>query len=144
MTEPTDLLGTWLLTRTVDDRRAGEHRDVRGSASLELVAPGRVRWHEQGMMTWAGTTVPVERTLYVERGGAGWVVYFSDGRPFHPWVVGRPVDHPCSPDHYRGLVEVEGDPVVRWTVVWHALGPEKDYVLTTTHSDRSGPGTCGS
>jgi hypothetical protein len=133
---PTDLLGTWSLTRTVDDRRTGERRDVRGTATLTLGDDGRVTWHEAGTMTWPGHAVPVSRTLYVVREGEGWVVHFEDGRVFHPWAVGSPVDHPCAPDHYRGLVEVTGDPVDRWTVVWEARGPEKDYRMVTEHRGR--------
>jgi hypothetical protein len=138
MTEPTALLGTWSLTRVVDDRLAGETRDVRGTATLELETPDRVRWSEEGTMTWAGHAVPVSRTLFierhVERAGGTWMVHFADGRPFHPWAVGRQVDHPCAPDHYQGLIEIDGDPVTRWTVEWQATGPEKDYVMTTVHT----------
>jgi hypothetical protein len=132
--EPTDLLGTWTFSRVVDDRLAGERRDVEGSSTLELVSPGRVRWSEEGTMTWAGQAVPVSRTLWVERDDAGWTVRFSDGRPFHPWAVGTWVDHPCHPDHYRGLVEVEDEPVSRWSVRWQASGPQKDYLMTTVLS----------
>lgn len=134
--EPTDLLGTWTLRRVVDDRLAGECRDVTGTATLEQESPDRVRWSEEGTMTWAGRSVPVGRTLHVVREEGAWWVRFSDGRPFHPWAVGTRVEHPCPPDHYRGLVEAEGEPVTRWRVAWWASGPEKDYVMTTVHSDR--------
>lgn len=133
---PTDLLGTWSLTRVVEDRRAGERRDVVGSATLVQEAGDRVRWSEEGVMSWGGRSVPVSRTLYVERSTEGWFVHFADGRPFHPWAVGTRLEHPCAPDHYRGVVTVDGDPVTRWTVEWHAVGPEKDYVLTTVHTGR--------
>ena len=83
-------------------------------------------------MTWAGHAVPVSRTLFVDRTDGVWAVHFEDGRLFHPWTVGERVDHPCAPDHYRGLVETDGDPVTRWTVEWQATGPEKDYVMTTS------------
>ena len=134
--EPTDLLGTWTLTRVIDDHLAGERRDVRGTLTLELESPDRVRWSEEGTMTWAGHSLPVARTLYVDRHGAEWTVCFSDGRPFHPWAVGVRVDHPCHPDHYRGLFETEGDPVSTWAVEWRASGPEKDYVMRTVLSER--------
>ena len=136
MTDPTTplgLLGTWALTRVVDDRLAGEKRDVQGTATLTLETPDRIRWSEKGTMTWAGHAVPVSRTLYVERAGGVWAVHFEDGRLFHPWAVGDWVDHPCAPDHYRGLVQVDGDDVTRWTVEWRAQGPEKDYVMRTQH-----------
>lgn len=130
---PTDLLGTWTLRRIVDDRLAAERRGVVGTATLELESPDRVRWSEEGTMTWAGRSVPVSRTLYVDRVGEHWWVRFSDGRDFHPWAVGTRVEHPCGPDHYAGLIEAvpEG-----WTVEWRATGPEKDYVMTTIHSGR--------
>jgi len=134
MTEPTELLGTWALTRVVDDRLAGERRHVRGTATLVRETPDRVRWSEEGTMTWGGRSVPVSRTLYVERAGGEWAVHFADGRLFHPWEVGRPVQHPCAPDHYRGLVVTDGEPVSSWTVEWQASGPEKDYVMTTQHT----------
>ena len=130
---PTDLVGTWSLTRVVDDRLARERRDVVGTATLELESLDRVRWSEEGTMTWAGRSVPVSRTLFVDREVDGWFVYFSDGRPFHPWSVGARVEHPCGRDSYAGLIEVRDG---TWTVEWRATGPEKDYVMTTVHSDR--------
>lgn len=141
--QPTDLLGTWALDREVEDRLAGETRQVVGTATLDLVAPDHVRWHEEGTMRWSGGVVPVARTLGVRRAAAGaWTVHFSDGRVFHPWLVGAEVDHPCGADHYRGLVSVAEDRE-RWSVTWHSRGPEKDYVLRTTHTGRvlsGGPG----
>lgn len=132
MTDPTALLGTWTLTREVDDRLAGERRDVRGTAVLELETPDRIRWSEAGTMTWPGHEVPVSRTLYVVRAENAWAVHFEDGRLFHPWAVGGWVDHPCAPDHYRGLIRLED--AARWTVEWRATGPEKDYVMRTSHT----------
>jgi hypothetical protein len=131
MTDPTALLGSWTLTRVVDDRLAGERRDVRGTATLEQESPDRIRWREEGTMTWGGRSVPVSRTLYVDRVDGAWTVHFEDGRVFHPWAVGSWVDHPCAPDHYRGLIEVGA---ASWTVEWQARGPEKDYVMRTEHT----------
>ena len=39
---PTDLLGTWTLTRVVDDHLAGEQREVVGTAELRggVARPG--------------------------------------------------------------------------------------------------------
>lgn len=131
MTDPTSLLGTWSLTRVVEDRLAGERRDVRGTARLTQETPDRIRWAEDGTMTWDGREVPVGRTLFIDRRDHLWTVHFADGRVFHPWVIGERVDHPCAPDHYRGLIETEGDPVTAWRVEWQASGPEKDYVMRT-------------
>ena len=134
--DPTALLGTWSLTRVVHDRLAGERRDVSGTATLSLESPGRIRWAEAGTMTWPGHRVPVERTLYAVLEGDAWLVRFADGRPFHPWAVDAWVDHPCAADHYRGLVELTGDPVETWTVTWDATGPQKDYRMVTVHDRR--------
>jgi hypothetical protein len=134
--QPTDLLGTWSLTRVVDDHRAGDRREVVGTVELTEVAPGRVRWTETGTMSWPGHAVAVSRTLYVQLEERGWFVRFEDGRPFHPWATGQQVEHPCAPDHYRGLIEIAGTPVESWTVTWDALGPEKDYRMVTVHTDR--------
>lgn len=131
--DPTDLLGTWRLDREVDDRLAGERREVRGSATLERVADDHVRWTEEGVMRWPGHEVPVGRELAVRLVAGAWVVHFSDGRVFHPWRVGEQVDHPCAPDHYTGRIDVDPDGA-GWTVVWHSRGPAKDYVLTTRHT----------
>jgi hypothetical protein len=136
---PTDLLGTWALSREVDDRLAGETRQVDGTATLTQLADDHVRWSEEGTMRWTGHEVPVERTLDVRREVTGdWVVHFSDGRVFHPWTVGEQVDHPCSPDHYRGRIDVAPDGR-SWTVTWHSTGPAKDYVLRTRHTALTPP-----
>jgi len=140
MTAPTDLLGRWALTRTVEDRLAGELREVVGEATLTQTAADLVRWHEGGTMTWSGRSVEVERDLEVRRTYAGWTVHFADGRVFHPWLVGAEVEHACTPDHYRGLIEVEPGradvpeaPPARWSVRWEARGPHKDYLMRTEH-----------
>lgn len=130
------LLGTWSLTRVVHDRRTGERHDVTGTLTLTAESARRVRWVEAGTMSWPGHEVPVERTLYADLEDDGWVVRFADGRVFHPWTVGARVDHACAPDHYRGLVEVAGDPVEAWTVTWDATGPQKDYRMVTVHDRR--------
>lgn len=130
------LLGTWSLTRVVHDRSTGERRDVIGTLTLTAESPHRIRWVEAGTMSWPGHEVPVERTLYADLEDGGWIVRFADGRVFHPWTVGARVDHACAPDHYRGLVEVTGDPVEAWTVTWDATGPQKDYRMVTVHDRR--------
>lgn len=134
--EPTDLLGTWTLRRTVHDRLGGETRRVDGTATLTLLDDAHVRWMEEGTMRWSGGVVAVSRTLDVVRhdGRDGWTVLFSDGREFHPWSVGAPVDHPCGADHYRGLVETAGRD--SWTVTWVVRGPQKDYTMVTRHTER--------
>jgi len=134
---PTDLLGEWVLSRTVTDRLAGVDGTVTGTTSLTAVGPDEVRWEESGTMTLDGRTVPVSRTLSVRRGDdARWTVCFADGRVFHDWVWGGRVDHACAPDDYTGVLDGDAE---RWTVRWEAHGPAKDYVLESELRRRTHP-----
>lgn len=124
---PTDLLGEWTLRRTVVDRLAGITGDVCGTTALTLTSPDEVRWDEAGTMRFGDRVTPVSRTLVVRRGPLGdWTVHFADGRVFHDWVWGAPVEHACAPDDYTGVLA--GD-ARRWTVRWEARGPAKDHRL---------------
>lgn len=134
VTTPLDLLGRWILERDVDDRYASVRLRVTGTAVLEQVADGRVRWHEEGTLTRpGGAPAAVHRTLLVVPDADGaWQVTFDDGRPFHPWSPGVEVDHPCAADHYRGTVVVHDEE--RWTVTWQVRGPAKDHTITTAYA----------
>ncbi|HWV27238.1 MAG TPA: DUF6314 family protein [Aeromicrobium sp.] len=126
---PLDLLGSWQLARTIEDRLVGATSTVDGETILSAEADGRIRWHETGILHHGGNDVPVFRTLYVERSGDAWVVTFEDGRDFHPWALDRDVVHPCGADTYTGHVDV--DSAERWTVTWTTLGPAKDYTMVS-------------
>ena len=129
LADPTDLLGRWELDREIDDRAAAERHRVDGVLTLELVAPGRVRWSETGRWRHPTGDVDVRRDLWlVHEPADGWWVRFDDERDFHPWSPGEPVVHPCAPDTYRGVVTGTAD---SWTVVWEVTGPRKDYTMTT-------------
>ncbi|GAA1740237.1 DUF6314 family protein [Aeromicrobium alkaliterrae] len=126
--DPRDLVGTWQLTRRVDDR-LGPVRHVTGTSELSLIDDGRVRWSESGTMTWDGGSTPFTRTLFVELREDGWWVTFDDGRDFHPWDTDSPVVHPCGADLYEGRIEPKGPDA--WSVVWNVTGPAKDYTMTS-------------
>jgi hypothetical protein len=124
---PTDLLGRWVLRRTVHDRLADLTGTVTGTTELTALEDGTVRWHETGTMVLGDRATPVWRTLSVRPTTDGrWRVHFADDRPFHDWVWGARVEHACAPDDYTGLLT--GTPE-RWTVRWRARGPAKDLVL---------------
>lgn len=135
---PLDLLGRWSLERDVEDRYASARLSVTGTALLEQVGDGRVRWHEEGVLTRPGSApAAVHRTLLVVPDADGsWQVTFDDGRPFHPWSPGVRVDHLCADDLYRGLVDVPDQ--VRWTVTWQVRGPAKDHTITTAYTRPAG------
>ncbi len=130
MTEPTELVGTWTMDRSIDDRRAAEQMSVSGTSTLALDDDGRVRWSEQGVLLRGDHEIPVSRVLFVESRDDLWFVTFDDGRDFHPWRPGGEVVHPCGADTYVGLVVVESSE--RWTVEWRVSGPAKDYTMHST------------
>ncbi|VXC51112.1 DUF6314 family protein [Nocardioides sp. AX2bis] len=134
LTTPLDLLGRWSLEREIEDRYAAARLRVTGTAVLEQVDGGRVRWHEEGLLERPGSApAAVHRTLLVVPDAAGsWQVTFDDGRPFHPWSPGLAVDHPCADDLYRGVVDIQDRG--RWTVTWQVRGPAKDHTITTAYA----------
>jgi hypothetical protein len=129
LADPEVLAGRWLMSRTIEDRLAGQSHHVDGLLQLTVVEPGRIRWREEGLWRQPSGDVEVERTLWLVRGPDGpWWVRFEDEREFHPWAPGAPVVHDCRPDTYRGVVS--GDDRT-WTVRWDVNGPRKDYTMTT-------------
>jgi len=129
--DPTALLGTWVLDRAIEDRRAGERHRVAGTLELSADAPDRISWTESGTCHHPGGPVEVSRQLWLERtpgSGEDWWVRFEDGRDFHPWRPGQDVVHPCAPDTYRG--RVTGTPA-GWEITWDVTGPAKDHTLRT-------------
>lgn len=132
---PTDLLGDWVLRRTVDDRLVGVTGTVVGSTTLTRTAPDEVRWDETGTLRLGGRETPVSRRLLVRRHRDDrWTVHFADGRVFHDWVWGATVEHACAPDDYTGVL---GGDAERWTVRWAARGPAKDYRLDSVLERRT-------
>lgn len=128
--DPTTLLGTWGLSRSIDDRLTGQRSRVEGRLSLRAITPDRVEWLEEGRWHQIGGDVDVRRSLWLVRDEdtRDWWVRFEDHRDFHPWTPGVAVVHPCGADTYRGVVL--GTPR-RWTVEWDVSGPAKDYRMTT-------------
>ena len=125
---PETLRGEWQLRRRLVDRVAGGHGTVAGI--LTLVADGAgVDWREHGVLRWHGGSVEVTRRYLIRENADGWWVLFEDGRPFHPWRPGSPVEHPCRDDVYRGLISVRGPD--RWSVLWDVVGPAKQQRIVT-------------
>ncbi|HEY1486176.1 MAG TPA: DUF6314 family protein [Micromonosporaceae bacterium] len=118
-TGPERLVGRWRLNRRMTDRRTGRigcfHGELRITHSLE--------WIEEGTMTWGDHRGPATRKLLLRKETDGWWMRFADARPFHPWLIGEPVDHLCGEDHYRGLITVADD---RMRIGWDVTGPRKD------------------
>lgn len=144
--DPLELPGVWTFSRSVEDR-LGEDFTVAGTAEFTMV-DGRIRWFESGDMLRGGTSIPVNRTLFLvptSEGQSRWSVTFEDGRFFHPWpdftettqrdMGGEDgpghVVHLCTPDLYRGHVDFsDGE---GWSLRWDVAGPHKDYTMTTRY-----------
>ncbi len=125
--EPTALIGRWRLQRRIRDRR----HEVSGRVVGELVIRrdgADLRWCERATLHWQTTVVPVWRDLLLSEDDNGWSVYFTDGRPFHPWRPGTVVEHPCRDDLYRGLVVVSPRTL---RTLWDVAGPGKDLRILT-------------
>ncbi len=90
--DPRTLLGGWRLSRTIEDRHAGQTHRVHGRLQLDVVTDDRIHWHEAGLWHQPNGDVEVERTLWlVLEADDKWWVRFEDGREFHPWSPGAPV-----------------------------------------------------
>jgi hypothetical protein len=122
-----ELVGSYALRRSVQDRRAHLAGTVTGSMNV-VVEVDRLAWRECGELSWNGRTVPVSRTSFlVDLDGQPWMT-FADGRPFHPWRPGEDVSHPCGADLYVGRIEVSPAGI---RTVWRVTGPAKEQRLTT-------------
>lgn len=122
-----DLVGRWALRRTVTDRLAQRSGTVTGELLITVVG-ARIAWQESGALTWAGRVAPVSRTSYLAlRDGEAWMT-FADGRPFHPWLPGVVLEHPCGADRYVGCIDVAVDTM---HTTWRVTGPTKDQLLVT-------------
>jgi hypothetical protein len=129
VSDPTSLLGTWHLARVIEDHLLDEVSHLEGELTLTQEGPEVVAWEERATWHRPAGGIAVRRGLRVDRTADGWWVRFEDGRDFHPWRPGERVVHHCAPDTYRGTVSGTTE---RWTVVWEASGPAKDYRMTTT------------
>jgi hypothetical protein len=126
-----DFIGTYDLTRTIDDRRAGAVSRFEGSATLS-VEGARAIYRETGALIMSGQRFEAERAYLWDHVGPMIRVAFDDGRPFHdfdPVRGGLASEHLCGDDIYRGGYDVSDWP--NWTVRWDVSGPRKDYTSVT-------------
>jgi hypothetical protein len=135
------LLGTWQVSRAIDDRRAGISGSFDGTAVLagapgaDLLAPGaRARYTETGTLRYGRHTGPAQRTLDATRLESGAVLLsFTNGQPYIELDLSTGVcerRHPCGEDTYDSAMVVRSADVLeeRWLV----RGPAKDYTAITT------------
>ena len=129
------LAGGWNLSRTIDDRGAGQRGTLEGTAVFAPEGDGLV-YREAGVLDLAGYRRPVVQAYrYSFPAPHRAAVAFRDGGLFHAlnlsggaWAA----EHVCADDLYRGDFRVEG--ADRWRVSWTVTGPRKDQTLTSRYS----------
>lgn len=127
-----DFLGSWLLTRTIDDRLAGHVAGFSGTARLTPTDDGAL-YVETGRLMIPGQA-PLEATrrfLWAEAGPGRIAVAFDGGRAFHDFslAASASASHDCPPDVYHAHYDFAHWP--DWQATWTAKGPRKDYRMVS-------------
>ncbi len=131
------LLGTWEVSRSYTDHRAGTAASFRGRAVLAMdAAAGRERaWYEEtGQLSLGTHQGAAHRSLEYVRRPDGTVMLYRPGR--QPYVDLDLTSgtwaavHPCGADRYEISTIVRSPGVVQ--EYWRVQGPDKDYTAVTT------------
>ncbi len=129
------LQGTWRLSRTMEDRRAGQRGRFDGQAVFAPQGEGLV-YRERGLLRLGTFEDPAERVYrYGFSAPARAEVAFEDGSRFHSLELseaGWRVEHRCRNDLYRGLFRLASPGA--WEAVWLVTGPRKDHRLVTRYT----------
>lgn len=129
----SDFVGSWRLSRRIVEAD-GRSATFAGTARFTPDGEGLI-YREDGLLALPGTAAPIraERRYLWREDGAGIVVLFDDGRPFHRFAPARPeAAHWCEPDDYRVRYDFSGWPV--WRAEWRVTGPRKDYHMIGEYS----------
>ena len=117
-----ELIGRWSVERRLLDRLTGTTGRFEGVATF---APDG-RWSEEGTLAFGAYRGPARRELRIADG----MVWFSDGRAFHPFDLSAPVEHVCGEDRYLGEYRLAADVL---EVVWLVTGPHKDQRIESVY-----------
>ena len=131
------LLGTWEVSRSYTDHRAGTAASFHGRAVLATdAATGqeRARYEETGELSLGAHQGAAHRSLEYERRPDGTVMLYRPGRqPYADLDLTSgawDAVHPCGADRYEISTIVRSPGVVQ--EYWRVRGPEKDYTAVTT------------
>lgn len=126
------LVGTWTLTRNVEDGLTGDCGRFIGKATFEPVGLDLIG-REEGMLSFRLYCDVVTRCYYYSfptRKVS--YVHFDHGGFFHclDLSVGHcAAEHFCGADRYHGNFWAQGADL--WTVVWRVRGPDKDHGIVS-------------
>lgn len=132
----TDFIGSYDVSRVIDDARAGAQSRFEGRAVIAGDAQGAF-YTETGALILNDQRFKAQRSYLWRPNGARIDVMFEDGRAFHdfdPESGGLASEHLCGQDMYRGGYDVSQWP--RWSVTWNVQGPRKAYASTTWYLRR--------
>jgi hypothetical protein len=127
-----DFLGDWVLTRRIEDRRAGQAGLFEGTARFVADGASGAIYDESGFLQ-VGSAAPLkaERRYLYDFAGGMVTIRFANGRDFiqfNPASTHEAV-HACDPDTYRASHDFSRWP--QWHAVWTVSGPRKDYTMRT-------------
>ena len=128
---PSDFLGTWAISREIDDFKAGATAQFTGKA---VIAEASCNWDysEEGQLSLAGGyKMQANRSYIWSPREGGFDVFFEDGRFFHhiPLLPKAEASHWCDPDQYEVSYDFSLWP--EWRSTWRVNGPRKNYVMTS-------------
>lgn len=126
-----DFIGTYDVSRRIEDHKAKATSRFDGIARIEAAADGAI-YIETGALIMGVQRFEAERRYLWRADGARIAVKFADGAAFHdfdPEQGGQATEHLCGNDLYRGGYDILDWPC--WAVTWDVFGPRKDYRSVT-------------
>lgn len=133
----SDFEGSWRLSRTIHDSRAGQVVQAEGHAVLRATSEGLIYDEEVSLrMPGQPEMKGTRRYLWLDAGNRI-SVHFDDERYFHTLNLGLSQSrdhHDCPPDSYDAVYDFTGWPV--WSVDWTVSGPRKAYEMKTEYRRR--------
>lgn len=131
-----DFEGRWMLTRTIEDKRAGKTGKLAGEASFSPDGPGGLIYFENGELSYGGAPGVMATRAYLWRSiKAGIEVSFDDNSPFHVIAADRLMPdaiHHCDPDIYNVSYDFTHFP--DWSATWRVVGPAKDCRMVSSYT----------
>jgi hypothetical protein len=123
-----DFLGTWVLSRGINDHLGQMSGSLAGIVTFTADDTGLI-YHETGSLQLeSGAVMQAERRYHWTFEAGDVAVKFIDNIDFHRFVpagTGVGTAHLCGDDLYQCRYDFSDWP--NWSAVWDVKGPRKDY-----------------